>query len=174
MRVIAVAMMCATMMAFSLVFAKNVLADCVPCLKKPGKYHNHPMRRRLRPVPHPLTRLQILAVRRAKASRIALTYIGTPYRWGGASPSGFDCSGLVAFAMAKVGITVPHSSWSLLQMGVPVTRRQVKAGDVLFFGGGGHVALAINNNFYVEAPHTGAVVRLQRLTRALYAARRMT
>lgn len=159
-----------------LVFPKTTTAKCLPCWD--GGFHNHGSSgwRRKPPPPghHKLTRLQKLALKRAEAARLAMRYIGTPYRWGGASPNGFDCSGLVAFVMSRVGIHVPHSSWAQLHLGVSVQKRQIKAGDVLFFNYGGHVALALNHNHYIESPHSGANVRVMLLTKQSYAIRRFT
>lgn len=167
-------------LAIWIVVPKPATAKCEPCGKQ-NKYdaRHYPKPRHKPPKYHPpvhrhrLNRLEKLALRRAEAAKIALRYVGTPYRWGGASPAGFDCSGLVQYAMSKVGIYVPHSSWAMLHRGVSITRRQIKAGDVLFFNYGGHVALALSDHSYVESPHSGASVRVKPLTRTIYAARRI-
>ena len=94
---------------------------------------------------------------------IAMSYLGVPYVWGGASPSGFDCSGLVMYAFAQVGIALPHSSYAMANMGAPVPYDQLQPGDLVFFDGNGHVGMYIGGGEYVNAPFTGAVVRVDSL-----------
>ena len=101
----------------------------------------------------------------------ALSQIGVPYVWGGATPgSGFDCSGLVMWAYSQVGVSLPHSSYAMWGYGVPVSRDQLAPGDILFFDGLGHVGLYIGNDEFVEAPHTGANVQISSLDSSWYAA----
>jgi cell wall-associated NlpC family hydrolase len=94
----------------------------------------------------------------------ALQYIGVPYVWGGSSPSGFDCSGLVMYAYAQMGVSLPHSSYAMWNYGVSVPEDQLQPGDLVFFNGLGHVGIYIGNGQYVEAPHTGAYVQVSTLT----------
>ena len=94
---------------------------------------------------------------------IAMSYLGVPYVWGGASPSGFDCSGLVMYAYAQVGISLPHSSYAMANMGTYVPQDQLQPGDLVFFDGDGHVGMYIGGGEYVNAPYTGAVVRVESL-----------
>jgi cell wall-associated NlpC family hydrolase len=95
---------------------------------------------------------------------IAMRYLGVPYRWGGASPSGFDCSGLVMYVYAQVGVSLPHSSYAQYGAGVPVSRDQLEPGDLVFFNGLGHVGIYIGGNQMIHAPHTGDVVKISSLT----------
>ena len=99
-----------------------------------------------------------------EAAAIAARYLGVPYRWGGASPSGFDCSGLVSYAFAQLGVSVPHSSYAQWGMGSAVSRDQLQPGDLVFFDGLGHVGIYIGGGQFVHAPHTGDVVRVSTLT----------
>ncbi len=69
---------------------------------------------------------------------IAMQYLGVPYVWGGASPSGFDCSGLIMYVYAQVGVSLPHHAASQYGMGTPVSRDQLQPGDLVFFNGLGH------------------------------------
>jgi peptidoglycan DL-endopeptidase CwlO len=95
-----------------------------------------------------------------EAARIALQYLGVPYVWGGASPSGFDCSGLVMYSYAQLGISLPHytvSQWNATQ---PISMSQLEPGDLVFFNGLGHVGIYIGGGQMVDAPHTGSVVRI--------------
>jgi peptidoglycan DL-endopeptidase CwlO len=100
---------------------------------------------------------------------IAMSQIGTPYVWGGAAPGGFDCSGLVMWAYAQVGVSLPHSTYSQYAMGVPVSRDQLQPGDLVFFDGLGHVGLYIGGGQFVHAPHTGDVVKVSSLSDSWYA-----
>jgi peptidoglycan DL-endopeptidase CwlO len=97
---------------------------------------------------------------------IATQYLGVPYRWGGADPSGFDCSGLVMYVYAQVGVSLPHNTvaqWDY-PYAVSVPRNQLEPGDLVFFAGLGHVGIYIGNNQFIHAPHTGSVVSIESLT----------
>ncbi|HET7046570.1 MAG TPA: NlpC/P60 family protein [Gaiellaceae bacterium] len=110
---------------------------------------------------------------------IAMRYLGVNYVWGGASPSGFDCSGLVTYVFAQVGVSLPHSSYALYGVGSPVSRDQLQPGDLVFFDGLGHVGIYIGGGQFIHAPHTGDVVKISSLGESWYAstyvgARRVT
>jgi cell wall-associated NlpC family hydrolase len=95
---------------------------------------------------------------------IAERYLGVPYRWGGASPSGFDCSGLVMYVYGQVGVSLPHSSYSQYGMGSPVSRSDLQPGDLVFFDGLGHVGIYVGGNSFIHAPHTGDVVKISSIS----------
>jgi len=95
---------------------------------------------------------------------IAMRYLGVPYVWGGASPSGFDCSGLVMYVFAQIGVSLPHSSYSQFTMGAPVSMSQLQPGDLVFFAGASHVGIYIGGGQFIHAPHTGDVVKISSLT----------
>ena len=107
-----------------------------------------------------------------RAAAIALEAVGVPYRWGGVSPAGgFDCSGLVYWAYARLGVDLPHSSYALYDQGRRVARSRVKAGDLLFFSGLGHVGIYVGGGRMVHAPHSGSRVQVVRLDRSVYGRR---
>jgi peptidoglycan DL-endopeptidase CwlO len=94
---------------------------------------------------------------------VAMSEIGTPYQWAGASPGGFDCSGLVMYAYSKEGVSLPHSSYAMWGVGTAVPESQLQPGDIVFFNGLGHVGIYIGGGEYVHAPHTGTVVQVSSL-----------
>lgn len=101
---------------------------------------------------------------------IALRYLGVPYRWGGASPStGFDCSGFIMYVYAKIGISLPHYAAAQYGYGRPVSRSDLKPGDLVFFNGLGHNGIYIGGGRFVHAPHTGDVVKISSLYDSWYA-----
>src|SRR3954470_4170910 len=101
---------------------------------------------------------------------IALRYLGVPYVWGGASPSGFDCSGLTMYAYAQVGVYLPHNAAMQYGMGHPVAQSQLEPGDLVFFNGLSHVGMYIGGGRFVPAPPTGDVVKISSLSEYWYAA----
>ncbi|MDX6647294.1 MAG: peptidoglycan DL-endopeptidase CwlO [Miltoncostaeaceae bacterium] len=96
----------------------------------------------------------------AAAASIAMRYLGVPYVWGGASPSGFDCSGLASYVYAQIGKSVPHYTGAIYGAFPHVPSDQLQAGDLVFFNGLGHMGIYLGNGQYVHAPHTGDVVRV--------------
>jgi cell wall-associated NlpC family hydrolase len=97
-----------------------------------------------------------------QAASIALHYLGIPYVWGGASPSGFDCSGLVMYVYAQLGISLPHYTVAQWNATIPVS--SPAPGDLVFFNGLGHVGIYIGGGQFVDAPHTGSVVRIDSMS----------
>jgi cell wall-associated NlpC family hydrolase len=103
---------------------------------------------------------------------IAMQYLGVPYVWGGASPSGFDCSGLVSYAYAQIGVSLPHNAaMQYNSVGVFVSRDQLQAGDLVFFDGLGHMGMYIGGGQFIHAPHTGDVVKISSLYDSWYSAK---
>jgi cell wall-associated NlpC family hydrolase len=102
----------------------------------------------------------------------ATSMIGQPYRYGGAAPGGFDCSGLVVYAAASAGIRVPRTAAEQLRTGLPVARTELKPGDLVFMHLASkelHVAIALDSQLFVHAPSTGGHVRVDSLIAAPYA-----
>jgi cell wall-associated NlpC family hydrolase len=98
----------------------------------------------------------------AQALQFALTKRGDPYVWGAAGPNSFDCSGLVLWAYAQVGISLPHFTGDQWNMGVHVSRADLQPGDLVFFYPDiGHVGLYIGNGLMVDAPNFGEVVQVE-------------
>jgi hypothetical protein len=101
---------------------------------------------------------QQITHRRSAVVRAALAQLGTPYRWGGASPGGFDCSGLVVWSYGRIGMHLPHSTSSLIHVGRAVGRSGIRPGDLVFTFGGGHVGIYVGHGLVEAAPHSGARV----------------
>jgi peptidoglycan hydrolase CwlO-like protein len=93
---------------------------------------------------------------------IAQRYFGVPYVWGGAGPSGFDCSGLTMYCYAQIGIKMWHGATDQQRASMPVPLGDLRPGDLIFFGNASfshHVAIFVGGSTCIEAPHTGDVVR---------------
>ena len=90
--------------------------------------------------------------------------------YGGASPSGFDCSGLIMYVFAQVGVSLPHHAASQYGMGVAVASDQLQPGDLVFFNGLGHAGIYIGGGQFIHSPHTGDVVKISSLSDSWYAA----
>ncbi len=102
----------------------------------------------------------------------ATAMLGQPYRFGGAAPGGFDCSGLVAYAAAGAGLRLPRTAHEQLRAGSPLARGEVRGGDLVFMRLGSkelHVGIALDGERFVHAPSTGGRVRIDSLDRAPYA-----
>ena len=105
----------------------------------------------------------------AQALRWALRVRGSPYAWGAAGPHAFDCSGLVLWAYAHVGISLPHLAAAQYNMGIHIGRNQLQPGDLVFFYSDiGHVGLYIGNGLMVDAPDFGEVVQVQPIMWSVY------
>jgi cell wall-associated NlpC family hydrolase len=102
----------------------------------------------------------------------ATSMIGQPYRYGGAAPGGFDCSGLVSYAAANAGIRVPRTAAEQLEIGAAVARADLQAGDLVFMHLSSkelHVAIALDRQLFVHAPSSGGRVRIDSLLAPPYA-----
>lgn len=114
-------------------------------------------------------------------ARAATSQLGVPYSWGGGSSGGptrgiaqgantvgFDCSGLTSFAYSKLGITIPRVSAEQFNAGTKITANNAQAGDLVFFhptsNGPGHVGIYLGNGNFIQAPQTGDVVKVSKLS----------
>ncbi len=102
----------------------------------------------------------------------AMTMLGQPYRFGGAAPGGFDCSGLVLYAAKGAGVRLPRTAREQLAVGAPVARGDLRAGDLVFMHLAHkelHVGIAIDSVRFIHAPSTGGAVRIDTLAAPPYA-----
>lgn len=107
-----------------------------------------------------------------RAVDIAMRQVGTPYRYGGSGPSGFDCSGLVHYSYREAGKLLPRTTGQLWDHTATVARGDLRAGDLLFFRINGkmqHVGLYVGNGRFVHAPSTGRQVSVASLSADFYA-----
>jgi cell wall-associated NlpC family hydrolase len=99
----------------------------------------------------------------------AKRFLGTPYVWGGTSPSGFDCSGFTQYVMKQFGINLPRISYQQGAGGQSVDRGNIKAGDLVFWdlnsrnAGADHVGIYIGGGKYIHAPQPGSSVKISSL-----------
>lgn len=102
----------------------------------------------------------------------ASNFLGTPYLWGGTSPStGFDCSGFTQYVYKHFGISIGRTTYDQINDGVAVSRDQLEPGDLVFYGKGGsptHMGIYVGNGAYIHAPRTGDVVKISSADRSDY------
>lgn len=97
-----------------------------------------------------------------KIVETAMKYLGVPYVWGGTSPSGFDCSGLVQYVYAENGYSIPRVTYSQQAVATPVSFSNLQPGDLVFWGGSAyHVGIYIGDGKYIHAPAPGQSVCIQ-------------
>ena len=100
----------------------------------------------------------------SEAATIAARYLGVPYVWGGESPAGFDCSGLVSYVYAQLGVSLPHYTVAQWNATISIPVSDLQPGDLVFFDGLGHVGIYVGGGQFIHAPNTGTVVQLASLS----------
>jgi cell wall-associated NlpC family hydrolase len=99
----------------------------------------------------------------ARAVSIASRFLGTPYRYGGSSPRGFDCSGLVQYVYGQLGVKLPRTAAAQAGAVKRIPRSQARPGDLVLFPGGGHIGIYVGDGKMLDAPHTGTVVQIRKI-----------
>ena len=92
---------------------------------------------------------------------IAMKYVGVPYVYGGSSPSGFDCSGLVQYVYGQLGVSLPHQSGAQRNAGTAVSASEARPGDIIWTPG--HVAIYAGNGMQIEATTPGSTVKYSKI-----------
>jgi cell wall-associated NlpC family hydrolase len=108
------------------------------------------------------------------AIQVAAQYLGTPYHFGGANPqTGFDCSGLAQYAYGQSGVALPRVAADQYTVGQPIDRASLQPGDLIFFhdstGYIHHEGIYLGGDQFMQAPHTGDVVKISSLDEPYYA-----
>ena len=128
-----------------------------------------------RPVAAPTAPLTPALALGHRIAATALAFRGVPYRNGGTDPTGFDCSGLVAYVFTRHGRAVPRQTSAQFAVGQAVGRTDLRAGDLVFFStvapGASHVGIALDDDEFVHAPSSNGVVRVERLTTTYWSTR---
>ncbi len=105
------------------------------------------------------------------AAEVAISQVGIPYRYGGSTTTGFDCSGLISYSYAVAGRAMPRTTSALWQELRPVASRDLQVGDVLFFdieGKMSHVGLYLGEQRFVHAPSSGKRVSIANIDTGYY------
>ena len=126
------------------------------------------------PAPRPNSEMSRVPVQSLgeRAAAIALLQVGVPYRYGGTTTSGFDCSGLVQFSYRHAGKNLPRTTGQLWSSTASIGRDDIQAGDLLFFSIDGkmsHVGMYVGKQQFVHAPSSGRTVTVAKLTSPYYA-----
>ncbi|MBY4946771.1 C40 family peptidase [Cupriavidus respiraculi] len=140
------------------------------CAGSPPVRHGQSSRPSGKPIVDPSAGLEEISIQ-------AMSLVGTPYRYGGNTPdSGFDCSGLVRYVVARAAnVNLPRTTEAMGTRGTPLQRSEVASGDLVFFNttgrGNSHVGIYVGQNRFVHAPATGGTVRLEDMTKPYWASR---
>lgn len=95
---------------------------------------------------------------------LSLQHLGKPYVWGAEGPDAFDCSGLVCYVYAQIGVYLPRVTFSQVHCGRGVLPGELAPGDLVFFRGNAHVGIYLGGGWFIHAPHTGDVVKISALS----------
>lgn len=125
--------------------------------------------------PQPYAYNPVESKRAADIVRLATAELGTPYVYGGSTPHGFDCSGLVYYVFGHAGVVVPRSANQQLYASHPINYRELQPGDLVFFEIAGdaqmHVGIYVGNGEFIHAPETGQSVSYARLDNSYWESR---
>ncbi len=111
------------------------------------------------------------------AVNVAAQFLGVPYVWGGTSPAGFDCSGLMQYVYKQLGYSINRVAEDQMKNGIPVSREDLQPGDLVGFysspGSGyiSHIGMYVGNGIMIHAPHTGDVVKYTSIDGSYYSSR---
>jgi cell wall-associated NlpC family hydrolase len=145
-----------------------VLAACSVLSKQPVVIERPPPVVTEPPPPAVIER-PVDAARGWRVVAIARKHVGAPYRWGGSSPAGFDCSGFVRYVYAQVGVSLPHNAAKQYRLGTPVSRENLAPGDLVFFDGLRHNGIYVGNGRFIHSRQTGKRVAIAGLDDEWYA-----
>ena len=120
-------------------------------------------------VPIPIDPRSPEATRGRTVVAVAKQYVGAPYRWGGSSPEGFDCSGLVRYVYGHVGVSLPHNAAQQYRLGAPVAREDLEPGDLVFFDHLRLNGIYVGDGRFIHARQTGRRVAISSLDETWYA-----
>jgi len=140
------------------------LAGCSLLAKEPVPIGESPTTER------PISERPAESSRGQTVAALAKRHVGAPYRWGGSSPSGFDCSGFVRYVYAQVGVSLPHNAAQQYRLGTPVTRESLEPGDLVFFDRLRHNGIYVGDGRFIHARQTGRRVAIASLDDEWYAA----
>ena len=152
---------------FSLAITVLALAACGSNPPSPSTVKRQPESERVSPD----VRTTVRTTPGQRAAGIALDQVGVPYRYGGSTPNGFDCSGLVQYSYNQAGVAVPRTTGQLWSAASPVGRSELRAGDLLFFsieGKMSHVGMYLGEQRFVHAPQSGRKVSVASLNSPYY------
>ena len=106
--------------------------------------------------------------KRASVLDYAAQFLGTPYVYGGSTPSGFDCSGFTSYVFKNTVGTIPRVAQAQFDATTRVSMEELEPGDLVFFGSSAssisHVGIYVGDNQFIHSPHTGEVVKYDSLT----------
>ncbi len=101
----------------------------------------------------------------------AKKYLGLPYRYGGSTPAGFDCSGFVQYVFSNFGVRLSRTTYTQVYEGVQISKANLQMGDLVFFGSAGnvnHVGIYISDGNFIHSSNTGDVVKISNLNTGYY------